>query len=95
MLIEPRGPERNSGAGSSQESEDARRARRAKAWTRVVRPGDAVDLELEDALYWLQLTPEQRFLEVCQLSEEIALWMEPNRVDELRFSRSVARLLRI
>jgi hypothetical protein len=56
-----------------QESAEEARARRSKAWTRVVRAGDDVDLEYEDDVYWLRLTPEERVIETWRLSEEI--WM--------------------
>ena len=48
------------------------RVRRAEV--RVIRPGDAVDLEREDAAFWLRMTPAERVEEAWRLSEELFEW---------------------
>ena len=50
----------------------ADRARRIES--RVIRPGDGVDLEREDAAFWLRMTPAERFEEAWRLSEELWEW---------------------
>ncbi|MBI5525390.1 MAG: hypothetical protein HY897_03580 [Deltaproteobacteria bacterium] len=48
------------------------RVRRAEV--RVIRPGEAVDLDREDAAYWLRMTPEERVEEAWRLSEDLWEW---------------------
>lgn len=42
--------------------------------SRVIRPGDGLDLEREDAAFWLRMTPAERFEEAWRLSEELWEW---------------------
>ena len=69
--------------------------RRSITWSRIIRPGDHVDVEAEDAAYWLQFSPEERFLLVWQLSEELWKWVQVKEPRESGLSRSVARVHRV
>ena len=63
-------------------------------WTRIIRPGDHYDDEAEDAEYWLSRTPEERFLAVWRLSEEVWEWVQNKEPSEPGLSRAVVRVLR-
>ncbi len=54
--------------------QDPPRERRAIAWTRIVRPGDGVDLEAEEMAENMRMTPAERFLLTAYLSDEVWEW---------------------
>jgi hypothetical protein len=61
---------------------EARRKARANWPTRVIRPGDDVDVDAEDLRYWLSVPPAERFLFVKRLSAEIWEWVKAGQSRE-------------
>jgi hypothetical protein len=75
-------------------SEENPRRRSSIAWTRTIRPGDPVDIEAEDAAYWLRFSPAERFLLTWELSQDLWKWVQNEESSEPGLSRSVARVHR-
>lgn len=55
------------------------RGPRAILPTRLVRPGEPFDEDVEDAAFYASLAPEERLREVFRLSEETWEWVEAGR----------------
>jgi hypothetical protein len=75
---------------------DDARTRRARAVTRIVRPGEHQDISDEawDRQYWTRIPVEERFAEAWRLSLEQWTLSHPGQSLEPGLSRSVAVLRR-
>ncbi|MCP4600257.1 MAG: hypothetical protein GY847_06950 [Proteobacteria bacterium] len=68
---------------------------RRRTWkARVFRAGEESEAEISESEYWTQVPIHERAELAWQLSKEIWSLSQPDRIDEQRFSRSFARVIR-
>lgn len=70
------------------------RRRSTIAWTRIIRPGEEIDLESADIDDWIRMSPGDRMVEAWRLSEDVWEWVQDKEPSEPGLSRSVVRIHR-